>query len=46
MKQDTRAVFIALVMMGCPLLALSRHELVHRTCPLSGLKHPRCLLSG
>src|SRR5262252_6733968 len=22
----------------CPLLAQSRHELVHRTCPLSGVK--------
>jgi hypothetical protein len=23
---------------GCPLLAQSRHGLVHRTCPLSGVK--------
>ena len=23
---------------GCPLLALSRHELLHRTCPLSGVE--------
>jgi len=22
----------------CPLLAQSRHELVHRTCPLSGVE--------
>jgi hypothetical protein len=22
----------------CPLLAQSRHEVVHRTCPLSGVK--------